>query len=55
MSWQPELDELEKRKVLARKMGGDVRGSTPEEMRARVASELQNWSRVISEARIERE
>lgn len=36
-------------------MGGDVRGSTPEEMRARVASELQNWTKVISEAKIERQ
>ncbi len=36
-------------------IGGEVRGSTPEEMRARVASELQNWSRVISEAKITRQ
>jgi tripartite-type tricarboxylate transporter receptor subunit TctC len=32
--------------------GGEVRGSTPEEMRNRVASEVQRWSRVINEARI---
>ena len=36
-------------------MGGEVRGSTPEEMRSRVASELQNWTRVIREAGIERQ
>jgi len=36
-------------------MGGEVRGSTPEEMRARVERELQNWSRVIHDAGIERQ
>ncbi len=36
-------------------MGGEVRGSTPEEMRARVERELQNWTRVIREAGIERQ
>ena len=36
-------------------MGGEVRGSTPDEMRARVERELQNWTRVIREAGIERQ
>ena len=36
-------------------MGGEVRGSTPEEMRARVERELQNWTRVIHDAGIERQ
>jgi tripartite-type tricarboxylate transporter receptor subunit TctC len=36
-------------------IGGDVRGSTPAEMRNRVATELKNWSEVIRQARIERQ
>ena len=32
--------------------GGEVRGSTPEEMRARIATEVQRWSQVIREAKI---
>jgi tripartite-type tricarboxylate transporter receptor subunit TctC len=36
-------------------IGGEVRGSTPEEMRARVVGELQNWGRVIREANIARQ
>lgn len=36
-------------------MGGEVRSSTPEEMRTRVEHELQNWTRVIREAGIERQ
>lgn len=36
-------------------MGGDVQGSTPEEMRARVADEIQRWARVIREAKIPRQ
>ncbi|MEI6301209.1 MAG: tripartite tricarboxylate transporter substrate binding protein [Betaproteobacteria bacterium] len=32
--------------------GGEVRGSTPEEMRQRIASEVQRWSKVIAEAGI---
>ena len=32
--------------------GGEVRGSTPDEMRARIASEVQRWSKVIAEAGI---
>ena len=33
-------------------MGGDVRGSTPEEMKSLVASELARWSRIVSERNI---
>lgn len=36
-------------------IGGEVRGSTPGEMRARVATELKNWTQVIRQARIERQ
>jgi tripartite-type tricarboxylate transporter receptor subunit TctC len=36
-------------------MGGEVQGSTPEEMRARVAEEMQRWARVIREANIPRQ
>jgi tripartite-type tricarboxylate transporter receptor subunit TctC len=32
--------------------GGEVRASTPEEMRDRVASEVQRWSKVIADANI---
>ncbi len=34
-------------------IGGEVRGSTPGEMRNRVATELKNWTQVIRQARIE--
>jgi tripartite-type tricarboxylate transporter receptor subunit TctC len=33
-------------------MGGDVRGSTPEEMKSLVAGELARWSRIVSERNI---
>jgi tripartite-type tricarboxylate transporter receptor subunit TctC len=33
-------------------MGGEVRGSSPEEMRQMVSSELQRWTQVINEAKI---
>jgi tripartite-type tricarboxylate transporter receptor subunit TctC len=33
-------------------MGGDVRGSTPEEMKAMVASETQKWTQVVNNAKI---
>lgn len=36
-------------------LGGEVRGSTPEEMRDRVASDLRRWTKVISEANIPRQ
>jgi tripartite-type tricarboxylate transporter receptor subunit TctC len=34
-------------------IGGEVRGSTPAEMRNRVATELKNWTQVIRQAGIE--
>lgn len=33
-------------------MGGEARGSTPEEMRALVTSETQKWTQVVAEAKI---
>lgn len=36
-------------------MGGEARGSTPEEMRAMVAAEAQKWSQVVAEAKIPRQ
>jgi tripartite-type tricarboxylate transporter receptor subunit TctC len=33
-------------------MGGEVKASTPEEMKALVASELQRWTRVVNESNI---
>ena len=33
-------------------MGGDVRGSTPEEMKSLVASETQKWTQVVNNAKI---
>ncbi len=41
-------------KARLEEMGGEARGSTPQEMAAMVASELQKWSRVVSDARIAR-
>jgi tripartite-type tricarboxylate transporter receptor subunit TctC len=35
-------------------MGGEARGSTPQEMTAMVAAELQRWTRVVADARIPR-
>ncbi len=35
-------------------MGGEARGSTPQEMAAMVAAELQRWSRVVADAKIPR-
>lgn len=35
--------------------GGEVRGSTPVEMRARVAREVERWSKVIRDSNIERQ
>lgn len=35
-------------------MGGEARGSTPQEMATMVAAELQRWSRVVAEAKIPR-
>ncbi len=36
-------------------IGGEVRGSTPEEMRARVAVEVQRWSQLIRDAKLEQQ
>lgn len=36
-------------------LGSEVRSSTPDELRNRMAGELQRWNRVIDEAKIERE
>lgn len=36
-------------------MGGDARGSTPEEMKTMVASELQRWTQVVADAKIPRQ
>jgi hypothetical protein len=33
-------------------IGGEARGSTPEEMKAMVTSELQRWTRVVNDAKI---
>ena len=33
-------------------MGGEARGSTPEEMKAMVGNELQKWTQVVAEAKI---
>jgi tripartite-type tricarboxylate transporter receptor subunit TctC len=33
-------------------MGGEARGSTPEEMRAMVAAQTQKWTQVVAEAKI---
>lgn len=36
-------------------MGGEARGSTPEEMRAMVAAETQKWTQVVTDAKIPRQ
>ena len=41
-------------KALETATGGEVRGSTPEEMRALIRSEIAKWSKVIDEAKIAR-
>lgn len=35
-------------------MGGEARGSTPQEMRAMVAADLQKWTQVVADAKITR-
>jgi tripartite-type tricarboxylate transporter receptor subunit TctC len=35
-----------------RKVGMDVRASSPEEMRAMVASQIARWKKVVADARI---
>ncbi len=39
-------------KTRLEEMGGDVRGSTPEEMKTLVASETQKWTQVVNNAKI---
>jgi tripartite-type tricarboxylate transporter receptor subunit TctC len=51
---QRTLQAQEVRKRLE-EIGGDVRGSTPADMRTRVATELKNWVQVIKQAGIERQ
>ncbi len=41
-------------KARLEEMGGEARGSTPQEMAAMVAAEVQKWSRVIADAKIPR-
>lgn len=41
-------------KARLEEMGGEARGSTPAEMAAMVAAEMQKWSRVIADAKIQR-
>jgi len=41
-------------KARLEEMGGEARGSTPQEMTAMVAAEVQKWSRVVAEAKIPR-
>jgi tripartite-type tricarboxylate transporter receptor subunit TctC len=36
-------------------MGGEVQGSTPEEMKAMVSAEVQRWGQVVTEARISKQ
>ncbi|MEN3366703.1 MAG: hypothetical protein V7606_3977, partial [Burkholderiales bacterium] len=36
-------------------MGGEARGSTPEEMKAMVSTELQRWTRVVADAHIQKQ
>jgi tripartite-type tricarboxylate transporter receptor subunit TctC len=42
------------RKALENATGGEVRGSTPDEMRSLVQSEIAKWSKVIDETKIAR-
>lgn len=42
------------KKALETATGGDVRGSSPEDMRALIRSEIAKWSKVIDEAKIAR-
>ncbi|MGI9150370.1 MAG: tripartite tricarboxylate transporter substrate binding protein [Limnohabitans sp.] len=51
---QEVLKALQVSTVKARleEMGGEAKGSTPEEMKAMVASELQKWTQVVADAKI---
>jgi len=44
--------QLPQVKARLEEMGGDVRGSTPEEMKNMVASETQKWIQVVNAAKI---
>ena len=33
-------------------MGGEAKGSTPDEMKAMVSAELQKWTQVVADAKI---
>lgn len=48
------LDDAEIRKALKTATGGQVHGSTPDEMKTLVRSEIAKWSKVIDEAGISR-
>jgi tripartite-type tricarboxylate transporter receptor subunit TctC len=39
-------------KTRLEEMGGEVRGSTPDEMRTMVANQTQKWIQVVNEAKI---
>ena len=39
-------------KTRLEEMGGEVRGSTPDEMKNLVASQTQKWTQVVNEAKI---
>jgi tripartite-type tricarboxylate transporter receptor subunit TctC len=41
-------------KARLEEMGGEARGSTPQEMAKMVAAEVQKWSRVVADAKIPR-
>jgi tripartite-type tricarboxylate transporter receptor subunit TctC len=39
-------------RIRLEEMGGEARGSTSDEMKAMVASEVQRWSQVVADANI---
>jgi tripartite-type tricarboxylate transporter receptor subunit TctC len=39
-------------KTRLEEMGGEAKGSTPEDMKAMVSSELQKWTQVVADAKI---
>ena len=41
-------------KARLEEMGGEARGSTPQEMTAMVSAEVQKWTKVVADAKIER-
>ena len=41
-------------KARLEEMGGEARGSTPQEMAAMVAAEVRKWSQVVADAKIAR-